>query len=60
MGNPFAPMVYGHDFVPDESALFLSLMDKLKAELGLVETNLANGNVSLAEEHATRAVGILN
>ena len=53
-------MVYGHDFVPDESALFLSLMDKLKAELGLIQTNLANGNVSLAEEHATQAVGILN
>ena len=53
-------MVYGHDFVPDESALFLSLMDKLKAELGLIQTNLVNGNVSLAEEHATQAVGILN
>ena len=53
-------MVYGHDFVPDESALFLSLMNKLKSELGLVQTNLANGNISLAEEHATQAVGILN
>ena len=60
LGNSFAPIVYGHNFVPDESALFLSLMDKLKAELGLVQTNLANGNVSLAEEHATQAVGILN
>jgi hypothetical protein len=53
-------MVYGHNFAPDESASFLSLMNKLKAELGLVQTNLDNGNVSLAEEHATQAVGILN
>jgi hypothetical protein len=53
-------IVYGHNFVPDESASFLALMDKLKAELGLVQTNIASGNVSLAEEHATQAVGILN
>ena len=35
-------------------------MNKLKAELGLVQTNLANGSVSLAEEYATQAIGILN
>ena len=58
--NSFGPMIYGHNFVPNESASFLSLMDKLKAELGLVQTNLVNGNVSLAEEHATQAVEILN
>jgi flagellin-specific chaperone FliS len=53
-------MVYGHDFVPNESASFLSLMDQLKAELDLVQTNLVNGSVSLAEDHAARAVGLLN
>jgi hypothetical protein len=35
-------------------------MDQLKAELGLVQTNIANGNVSLAEAHATQAIEILN
>lgn len=30
------PMVYSHNLVPVESASFLSLMDKLKVELGLV------------------------
>jgi hypothetical protein len=35
-------------------------MDQLKAELGLVQTNLVNNSVSLAEEHASRAVGFLN
>jgi hypothetical protein len=60
IGNSFEPFVYGHDFVPNESASFLSLMDQLKAEVGLVQTNLVNGSVSLAEEHASQAVGLLN
>jgi hypothetical protein len=60
MSHSFELKVYGHDFVPNESASFLSLMDQLKAELGLVQTNIANGNVSLAEAHATQAIDILN
>jgi hypothetical protein len=60
IGNSFESMVYGHDFVPNESASFLSLMDQLKAEVGLVQTNFVNGSASLAEEHASRAVGLLN
>lgn len=60
IGNSFESMVYGHDFVPNESASFLSLMNQLEAASGLVQTNLINGNVSLAEEHAARAVGLLN
>jgi hypothetical protein len=60
IGNSSGSNVYGHNFVPNESASFLSLMDQLKAELGLVQTNLVNGSVSLAEEHASRAVGLLN
>lgn len=60
ISNCFVSSVYGHDFVPNESAAFLSLTDQLKAELGLVQTNLANGSISLAEDHAARAVGLLN
>jgi hypothetical protein len=60
IGNSFESTVYGHDFVPNESASFLFLMNQLEAESGLVQTNLVNGNVSLAEEHAARAVGLLN
>ena len=60
IGNSFESMVYGHDFVPNESASFLSLMNQLETELGLVQTNLVNGSVSLAEEHTARAVGLLN
>jgi hypothetical protein len=58
--NSFESVVYGHDFVPNESASFLSLMDQLKTELGLIQTNSVNGNATLAEEHASRAVGLLN
>jgi hypothetical protein len=60
ISNSFGSSVYGHDFVPNESASFLSLMDQLKSELDIVQTNLANGNFSLAEDHAARAVGLLN
>jgi len=52
IGNSFESMVYGHDFVPNESASFLSLMSQLEAGLGLIHINLVNGSVSLAEEHA--------
>lgn len=60
IGNSFESMVDGHDFVPNESASFLSLMNQLEAESGLVQTNLVNGSVSMAEEHAARTVGLLN
>jgi hypothetical protein len=60
ISNSFESLVFGHDFVPNESASFLSLMDQLKAEIGLVQTNLANSSISLAEDHAARAVGFLN
>jgi hypothetical protein len=52
--------VYGHDFVPNESASFLSFTNQLQAESELVRNNLANGNSTLAKEHATRAIELLN
>jgi hypothetical protein len=52
--------VYGHDFVPNESASFLSFANQLQAESELVKNNLANGNSTLAREHATRAIELLN
>jgi hypothetical protein len=52
--------VYGHDFVPNESASFLSFTNQLKAESELVQNNLANDNFTLAKEHATRAIELLN
>ena len=33
IGNSFESMVYGHDFVPNESSSFISLMNQLEAEV---------------------------
>jgi hypothetical protein len=52
--------VYGHDFVPNETASFLSFANQLQAESVLVQNNLANGNLTLAEEHAILAIELLN
>jgi hypothetical protein len=58
--NFFKSRAYGHDFISDESASFLSFADQLKTESKLVQSNLANGNVDLANEHAIRAIELLN
>jgi hypothetical protein len=58
--NLFESRAYGHDFIPDESASFLSFADQLKTESELVQSNLANGTVDLAKEHAIRAIELLN
>ena len=50
---------YAHNFSPIESAAFLSLVTQLQAESELVETNLANNNISLAREHANKVTALL-
>ena len=60
IGNFSESRVYGHDFIPNESASFLSFANQLKIESELVQSNLANGNLDLAKEHATRAIALLN
>jgi ferritin-like protein len=45
---------YAHTFSGDESASFLLLVESIKIELQLVESNLAS-NTTLAEEHAEHA-----
>jgi hypothetical protein len=52
--------VYGHDFVPNESASFLSFANQLQTESELVQSNLDNNNIALAKEHAARAIELLN
>jgi len=58
--NFLKSQVYGHDFVPNESASFLSFANQLQAESELVQSNLDNDNLTLAKEHATRAIELLN
>jgi hypothetical protein len=52
--------VYGHDFVPNESASFLSFVNQLQTESDLVQSNLDNSNLTLAKQHANRAIELLN
>jgi hypothetical protein len=58
--SSFNSLVYGHDFIPNESAFFLSFANQLKTESELVQTSLASNNVALAKEHAVRAIELLN
>jgi hypothetical protein len=51
--------VYAHMFSTDETASFLAFADQLQVESGLVQTNLANNNLSLAQKHANKAASLL-
>jgi hypothetical protein len=50
---------YGHNFTPNESASFLAFVEKLQTESELVQMNLANNNMSLAQKHANNAAVLL-
>jgi hypothetical protein len=54
-----SPLALGHNFSPDESAKFLALVDKIKGEAQLVQDDLASKNVSLANQHANRALPLV-
>jgi hypothetical protein len=51
---------YAHNFTPDESASFLSLVDRLQGELQLVRTNLEFNNTLPAQQHARNAAELLD
>ena len=53
------PLVLGHNFSSDESAKFLGLIDIMKGEAQLVQENLASNNMSLANQHANRALSLV-
>src|SRR5918994_3243606 len=55
-------LVYAHTFSTSESAEFLSLVDQIRAETGLITMNLENNNnnVTLAQAHAEKASSLLN
>jgi hypothetical protein len=59
VSNILNQKVYAHMFSTDETASFLAFADQLKVESGLVQTNLANNNLSLAQKHANKAASLL-
>lgn len=57
--NPSYQMVYAHIFTTDETASFVAFADQLQVESELVQTNLVNNNLSLAQKHANKAALLL-
>ena len=51
--------LFGHNFSPDESASFLALVNTIKAEAQLVQQNIASNNMSLASDHANKALALM-
>lgn len=51
--------VSAHNFSTNESAAFLAMTDALKAEVQLVPQNLVNNNMSLASDHANKALVLI-
>jgi len=57
--NFYYVKIYAHQFTPNETANFVGIIGQMQAELGLVPVNLANNNVSLAQNHANKAASLL-
>ena len=57
--NSYDAKVYGHLFTRDQTGTFVSIIDQVQTELELVAANLVNNNVSLAENHASKASSLL-
>jgi hypothetical protein len=58
---PASHLADAHTFSTSESAHFLSLVDQIRAETGLITMNLENNNnVTLAQAHADKASSLLN
>jgi hypothetical protein len=54
-----AHVLFGNNFSPDESASFLALVNTIKAEAQLVQQNIASNNMSLASDHANKALALI-
>ena len=52
------PVLYAHTFSENENALFLTMINKIKAETQLVARDFSN-NTQQAQEHAKAAEGLL-
>ncbi|MDP8906314.1 MAG: hypothetical protein M3M88_02200, partial [Thermoproteota archaeon] len=54
----FGPKAYGHSFTPNDYASFMATMDQFLTESKLVQANMANNNLTLAQEHADKAASL--
>lgn len=58
--SPINRIAYGHTFSTTESAQFISLVEQIRAQAGLVMVNLEANNVTLANDHVERATNMLS
>jgi hypothetical protein len=54
----FGPKAYGHSFTPNDYASFMATMDQFLTESKLVQANMANNNLTLAQGHADKAASL--
>ena len=54
----FFQNVYGHNFPPNNHASFVASLDQFQIESNLVQSNLLNHNMTLAQKHADEVVSI--
>ena len=56
--STFFQKVYGHNFPPNNYASFVASLDQFQTESNLVQSNLLDHNITLAQKHADEAVSI--
>ena len=56
--STFFQNAYGHNFPPNNYASFISSLNQFQTESNLVQSNLLNNNMTLAQKHADEAVSI--
>ena len=54
----FFQNAYGHNFPPNNYASFIASLDQFQTESNLVQSNLLDNNITLAQKHADEAVSI--
>ncbi len=58
ISNTVVHKAYGHSFTPNDYASFIASIDQFQTESKLVQTNLANNNLTLAQGHAGKAANL--
>ena len=58
INNTIVHVAYGHSFTPNDYASFIASIDQFQTESKLVQTSIANNNLTLAQEHADKNANI--
>ncbi len=58
INNAIVHKAQGHSFTPDDHASFIASIDQFNEESKLVQTSIANNNLTLAQAHAGKAANL--